>query len=77
MPRKQSTAKQSTAGKTKHGGQQQRVKGRVWRSFCGVHMQCVSTGTEKFKERDRAVPIDFDGNWPEMNLCPTAASCMV
>ena len=28
---------------------------------------------ENFKERGRAVPIDFDGNWPETNLRPSAA----
>jgi hypothetical protein len=28
----------------------------------------VTNVGEKIKERGRAVPIDFDGNWPEMNL---------
>jgi hypothetical protein len=28
---------------------------------------------EKFKERGRALPIDFDGNWPKMELRPTEA----
>jgi hypothetical protein len=30
-------------GETRHGGQQQRVRGLVWRSSCGAHMQFFST----------------------------------
>jgi hypothetical protein len=33
----------------------------------------VTVVGKKFKERGRAVPIDFDGNWPEMDLRPTSA----
>jgi hypothetical protein len=32
-------------GETRHDGQQQHVKGRVWRSSCGAHMQFFSTST--------------------------------
>jgi hypothetical protein len=37
--------KRQLEGETRHGGKQQRVKGRVWRSSCGAHMQFVSTST--------------------------------
>jgi hypothetical protein len=35
--------KHQLVGETRHGGQQQHVKGRVWRSSCGAHMQFFST----------------------------------
>jgi hypothetical protein len=41
--------------------------------FCQFLSGVTNVG-EKFKERGRAVPIDFDGNLPEMNVRPTAAS---
>ena len=35
--------KHQLVGETRHGGQQQHVKGRVWRSSCGAHIQFFST----------------------------------
>jgi hypothetical protein len=35
--------KHQLGGEIRHGGQKQRVKGRVWRPSCGAHMQFFST----------------------------------
>jgi hypothetical protein len=35
-------------GETRHGGQQQRVRGLVWRSSCGAHMQFFYSGVGIF-----------------------------
>ena len=37
--------KHQLEGETRRGGQKQHVKGRVWRSSCGAHMQFFSTST--------------------------------
>jgi hypothetical protein len=41
--------KHQLEGETRHGGQQQHVKGQVWRSSCGAHMQFVSTSALSIK----------------------------
>ena len=43
--------------------------------LCQFHSGVTNDGG-KIKERGRAVPIDFDGNWPEMNLRPAIASLL-
>ena len=79
-------AKQST----KHDEQQQQFIIRLVKFKCyGMRFQMgvllsqflsgVKNAGEKIEDtveaEQRAAPIDFDGNWPEMkmNLCPTAA----
>jgi hypothetical protein len=70
-------AKQGTAGSssTRKGEFGVRLVELTCNSFPPALLKSlgVTNVGEEFKEKGRAVPIDFDGNWPEMNLRPTAA----